>query len=107
MNMNTETKRPWARMIAELARRMIAAALERGDIARTENVLIHRWAGHEVEERRALSVGVAASDDELEQAAPLLAVCLKNDPPRMRRRVLAAVRATHRNIEHMSVEARP
>lgn len=108
--MNTQTmteRRPWARMGVELPRRMISLVRNRVEVPRTEDVLLNRWAVCEVQERHKLSVDVAASDDALEAVAPALRECLKNAPPKLRKRVLAAVQVTHRNVARLSLEARP
>lgn len=107
MKTQTEPKRPWARMIMELMRRKIALVRERGGVPQAEDSLVHRWAGCEITERHTLAVSVEASDDELEAVAPELQECLRNDPPRLRRRVLRAVTSTHRRIAELAVEARP
>lgn len=63
--------------------------------------LLLGWQREEIALRAASAVAARAVDDPIEAAMPDIERALRNDPPSLRRKVLAALRLTHQRSEQL------
>jgi hypothetical protein len=93
---------PVLRILA-LARRCLAAFPECGQ----SWSLTIEWGMKQLGLQQTWTTEARAIDDEMERVAPLLAECLRNDPPAKRRQVWQAWQETHRRSEALAAQINP